>query len=122
MNGSQFETLLTLVHRKHRFDATNSWAQGSPTYFNALKQEVTEVEEELGMQRRPHLEEELGDVLWNYLNLLLCLDDEHQISADNVIARTIQKFDERVSGIERGEAWVDIKAKQKQRLQMEENT
>lgn len=116
MKGTEFEQLFAIAQRKHLFDQTNSWAQGSTTYFDALKNEITEVEEELTEGRRVHLEEELGDVLWDYLNLLLCLDEEQQISIADVLNRTIEKFDERVTGIEQGESWASVKARQKERL------
>jgi NTP pyrophosphatase (non-canonical NTP hydrolase) len=115
MNGHEFEKLFAIAQRKHRFDETNPWCEGSQTYFSGLHSEIHEVAQELADGHREDLEEELGDVLWDYLNLLLCLNKEDKISIDAVLNRTIDKFEERVSGIEQGEAWSAIKARQKQR-------
>jgi NTP pyrophosphatase (non-canonical NTP hydrolase) len=115
MNGHEFEKLFAIAQRKHKFDETNAWCEGSQTYFAGLHSEIHEVAEELTSGRREDLEEELGDVLWDYLNFLLCLNAEEKISIDDVLNRTIEKFDERVSGIENGEAWSAVKARQKLR-------
>lgn len=115
MNGQQFERLLEIAQRKNKIDQHSDWSNGSSTYFEELFNELEEVRAELDSNNVEFLEEELGDVLWDYLNLLLHLDQERRISIDTILTRTIEKFHERVSGIENGESWQAIKAKQKSR-------
>ena len=115
MKGNEFEQLFKIAKRKNLVDQTSSWSQGSETYFKEIFGELEEVKAELASGNTPMLEEELGDVLWDYLNLLIHLDGEDKISINRVLSRCIEKFDERVSGIERGESWSEIKARQKAR-------
>ena len=58
----------------------------------------------------------MGDVLWDYLNLLLCLENEKGIRVANVFERALAKYNERISGIETGVLWAETKALQKKRL------
>ncbi|MEJ2063790.1 MAG: MazG-like family protein [Reinekea sp.] len=76
MTGQQFEQLIAIAQRKNRVDQTSTWSQGAKTYFDELYSELEEVREEWLAGQTEYLEEELGDVLWDYLNLLLCLDQE----------------------------------------------
>lgn len=55
--------------------------------------------------------DELGDILWDYLNVLTALEKEQGIDARAVLTRTCQKYEERVSGIESGKTWSDLKEK-----------
>lgn len=55
--------------------------------------------EEIPKSRQCYLEDELGDVLWDYLNILTALEKEQ--------------------GIESGKRWADIKAQQKAALAIE---
>jgi NTP pyrophosphatase (non-canonical NTP hydrolase) len=115
MKGNEFEQLFAIAKRKNRVDQTSSWSQGSETYFKEIFSELDEVKAELESGNTSLLEEELGDVLWDYLNLLIHLDSEQKISINRVLLRCIEKFDERVTGIEQGESWQAIKARQKAR-------
>ena len=107
--------LMNLVERKRQIDLDNEWYEGACTYLSEMRKELVEVENELNSNLLSRLEDELGDVLWDYLNLLRCLADEKEISADAVFARAVRKYDERISGIEKGMSWSEIKAEQKQR-------
>jgi NTP pyrophosphatase (non-canonical NTP hydrolase) len=119
IDPNKLTALMEIVIEKNRVDQLGDWSNGSSTYFNALKQELDEVADEVASGRRCYLEDELGDVLWDYLNFLLCLEKEEKINFDRVFERVIDKFKERVEGITHGESWDDIKARQKLRLAQE---
>ena len=114
-----FDTLLAISTRKAKIDANNDWYNGSETYLSEIKNEVDEVIEEIPKQRKCYLEDELGDVLWGYLNTLLALEKEAGISASSVLRRACAKYEERISGIESCERWRDIKERQKAALVVE---
>lgn len=71
-----FERLLNIAKRKTHFDVGNDWSNGSATYLAEIKKEVDEVIEEIPKSRLCYLEDELGDVLWDYLNILTALEKE----------------------------------------------
>ena len=116
---NELKELIDLVRRKAEFDKTNDWFEGSQSYLSSLKGEIDEVMEELANERIPHLEVELGDVLWVYLNAVLALEKEIDIRLESILHRANKKFEERLSGIESGQSWKDIKAKQKEALDKE---
>ncbi|MBT3189468.1 MAG: nucleotide pyrophosphohydrolase [Anaerolineae bacterium] len=114
-----FDNLVNIAHRKNLFDQTNPWSNGSSTYIEEIKKEVQEVAEEIAQDRKPYLEDELGDVLWDYLNLVLALEKEKGIKLENVLKRASRKYEERVSGTEKGILWKETKEKQKTALAKE---
>ncbi|WP_413698933.1 MazG nucleotide pyrophosphohydrolase domain-containing protein [Psychromonas sp. KJ10-10] len=114
-----FDILLDIAKRKAEFDKDNSWSNGSTTYLAEIKKEVDEVIEEIPKSRLCYLEDELGDILWDYLNILTALQQEKGIEPEAVLKRACQKYEQRVSGIEAGQAWSDIKIIQKQLLETE---
>ena len=114
-----FETLLAIAKRKAVFDQNNTWFNGASTYLDAIKKEVDEVIEEIPKSRTNYLEDELADVLWNTLNALMALEQEAGISANNVLERACQKYEQRMTGIEAGVSWDEIKNEQKQALAAE---
>ncbi|WP_413283422.1 MazG nucleotide pyrophosphohydrolase domain-containing protein [Vibrio sp. MA40-2] len=107
-----FETLLKIAQRKAEFDKTSSWSNGAQTYIDEIKNEIDEVVEELPQGRVCYLEDELGDVLWDYLNMLVALEQEKGINVASVLQRACNKYEQRVSGIEAGKQWQEIKALQ----------
>lgn len=109
----KFVKLLNLAKRKSDFDEDNDWYQGSGTYIASIQREIDELIEEIPNNRRCYLEEEIGDVLWNYLNIMLALEKEGKIDLISALSRTVQKYHERMEGIEAGKNWKDIKAQQK---------
>lgn len=115
-----FEKLIEIARRKSLFDEGNDWSSGAETYLSEIKKEVDEVVEEIPKSRECYLEDELGDVLWDYLNIVLALEKEQGIDLTSVIQRASQKYEERVSGIESGLLWKDVKTKQKERLAREQ--
>ncbi|EKO3368379.1 nucleotide pyrophosphohydrolase [Vibrio fluvialis] len=118
--GSNVEALLAIAQRKSDIDQSSDWFQGAQTYLHEIQSELQEVEEEIPHERRCYLEEELGDVLWDYLNLLLALEKESEIKLESVIARACKKYEQRISAIEQGIGWDEVKAQQKVALQTEQ--
>lgn len=116
----KFSEILTLVHDKAVIDESENWCKGSSTYFDEIKKELDEVHEELIKNRNVYLEDELGDVLWDYLNLLKNLEKEGKIELENVFERCNKKYSERLIGRKNGELWNDIKKKQKEELEKEQ--
>lgn len=114
-----FSKLLMLITKKNTIDKANTWSEGSSTYFLELKKEIEEVREELDGGRQCYLEDELGDVLWDYLNLLGNLENEGKISFSSVFQRAYQKYEERLTTITEGGTWDAIKEIQKARLAKE---
>ena len=108
-----FNELLAIAKRKTRFDINNTNSQSVETYLSGIKSEVDEVIEEMPKSRQCYLEDELGDILWDYLNVLTTLEKETGISTKSVLERACHKYEERISGIESGMAWDDVKDKQK---------
>lgn len=97
----------------------NVWPEGNnpEMYLHWLKDEVSEVFEEIKDNNHVYLEDELWDILWDYLNVLHYLEREGKIrSAEHVFHRSFQKFSERV---EWQLTWVlrdEVKKKQKTTL------
>ncbi|MBO6703196.1 MAG: hypothetical protein JJ921_12745 [Pseudomonadales bacterium] len=116
MSELNLERLLDLVDRKSQIDQSSSWSDGSSTYLVELRNEIDEVEAEIGKGNSDELTDELGDVLWDYLNLVNCLAAEEGITMKEVLLRTTAKYEERISGIEQGRTWKEIKAEQKARV------
>ncbi|EHK9047303.1 nucleotide pyrophosphohydrolase [Vibrio vulnificus] len=114
-----FEQLLEVVQRKAKYDQSNSWYLGPHTYLNELKKEVDEVFDEIPRERTCYLEDELADVLWDYLNAIVALEKESEIRLDSILHRAYIKYSQRVTAIESGTDWADIKEVQKQALEQE---
>ncbi len=117
---NHFETLLLIARRKAVIDADSKWSEGARTYLGEMNNEIAEVCAELSSGRQCYLEDELGDVLWDYLNALAALEKSHGISVEKVLQRACRKYEERISGIESGQFWKDIKARQKRVLELEQ--
>ena len=115
------DKLLEVAKRKSEFDKNNSWYLGSSTYLAEIKKEVDEVIEEIPKNRLCYLEDELGDVLWDYLNAILSLEKEAGVKIESVVQRACRKYEERVSAIENGISWDEVKLKQKKELEQEQS-
>ncbi|KEI71080.1 MazG nucleotide pyrophosphohydrolase domain-containing protein [Endozoicomonas elysicola] len=120
MNPKHLNKLLDVVRQKNLIDQDSEWSNGSETYFREIRLELDEVQEELDSDRNCYLEDELGDVFWDYLNLLLALEQEGKISLSRVFERSLAKYSERIEGIQQGVSWSEVKQKQKQRLAEEQ--
>lgn len=114
-----FLDLLEIVKRKSIYDEKSPWCEGSKTYLEEIVKEVEEVIEEIPKNRTNYLEDELADILWDYLNIVVALEEEKGVSLKRVLHRACTKYDERISGITKGKKWADIKALQKETLERE---
>jgi len=114
------EKLFSLVQEKYEIDKKGEWSKGSETFFEEIYKELEEVKEEMDAGKQAFLEDELGDVLWDYLHLLYNLDQERKIKFENVFSRSLKKYTERVKGIQEKTSWQDIKKLQKARLEQEQ--
>jgi NTP pyrophosphatase (non-canonical NTP hydrolase) len=92
MSKQSIDALYALVERKNLIDQKATWSNGSSTYLEEIRNELEEVRAEIGQNRGPALEEELGDVLWDFLNLVRCLEAEESISLEAVLSRAEQKY------------------------------
>ncbi len=113
---NDLERLLQIARRKYQYDQQSGWGLGAITYLNDIKTEVDEVLEERPKARRCYLEDELADIIWNYANALIALENKQEITIDAVLRRACDKFDQRVTGIESGQTWQQVKMRQKQQL------
>lgn len=116
-----FDELIALSALKLRRDLEGTWSKGSSTYFKAIFDELDEVSEELHSNRSCYLEDELGDVLWDYLCLLKHLENENKIDINSLFQRASRKYARRIEGILNGEMWDDIKSEQKLLLENEQS-
>ena len=114
-----FTDLIAIAERKRNIDHGSSWSNGSQTYLAEIVKEVDEVIEEIPKKRLCYLEDELGDILWDYLNIVLALEDERGVDLLSVLKRACGKYDERINGIEAGDHWKNIKERQKKVLARE---
>lgn len=109
----ELEKLFAVAKRKFEFDQTNDWYSGAETYLSCLQEEIDEVRTEIPKNRPCFLEDELGDIVWNYLNIVLALEEKSGITIESVLKRAASKYDERVTAIESGGRWQDVKQQQK---------
>ncbi len=91
-------------------------------YLEEMQNEIKEMEEELKKDNSVYLEDELGDIFWDYLNLIYSLEKEWYILKENIFTRCKEKFWERVTALEDWRTWEEIKLKQKQKLKEEHST
>jgi NTP pyrophosphatase (non-canonical NTP hydrolase) len=115
--------LILTTQTKEKIDSLKSWnnGNGSKTYFDELQKEIHETLIEYKAGNQVHLEDELGDILWDYLNLLTNLQKEGKIeSIEKVFQRANKKYDERITGIQNNINWEETKIKQKVELKQEQ--
>jgi NTP pyrophosphatase (non-canonical NTP hydrolase) len=117
----QIKKLNEIAKVKVNKDLKGTWSEGSITYLNGMYDELEEVTEELNSGRQCYLEDELGDVLWDYLCMIQHLELEKKVLVSKVFDRVVKKYSERVITLEEGETWGDVKARQKIKLQSEFN-
>lgn len=98
-----------------------NWYQGSETYFRSIITETEEARAENREQNHIYLEDELGDIFWNFCCLLSSLEREGKIShKKEVFRRCYQKFSERIGEEGRGgHNWDEVKKSQKIALKKE---
>lgn len=100
----------------------NDFFHGSETFVEWIESEMIEMKDELRLWNRVLLEDELGDIFWDYICLLENLEQEGKISKSKVFDRCWTKFSERLKsdGSDNGD-WAEVKKKQKERLMQEIN-
>lgn len=121
--------LRKIVSKKSKLDEWQEWYKWSATYFEWIKNELEEVEFEMKKNNEVYLEDELWDLLWNYMSLLSSLKKEWKISTvESVLNRAEKKYKQRVEAIEHEEtdedksaAWKAIKEVQKDLLKKQHN-
>lgn len=98
--------------------------KSSTEYFEFLKNEVFELETAIKNSDSQNIEEELGDVLWVTLTLILMCEREKIVQSDLVVSRVIKKFlarkpwllsGEKVTSDQAIKIWNDAKKKEKEK-------
>jgi len=121
------EQLFALVDKnnKHNVFLANLSAK---EYFDYMPWEIEEVIEQFKENNTVYLEDELWDILWIYMNLLVKLEREELItSRKEVMKRAIKKYSWRIENLwqktieERQNYWETVKVKQKEELKKEHN-
>lgn len=113
--------LLELAKQKSKIDENSSWKGGSKLYLEELKNEVDEVLEEYENDRKCYIEDELGDILWDYLNTLISMEKEKNIEIKAVFERAFNKYSQRIDAMHIGQSWDLVKQRQKEALLTEWN-
>lgn len=88
-------------------------------YLDGVREEVSEVYEELKDGNRVYLEDELADIMWDYANVLALCEQRGLISSvESVMAHGAQKYAERTKATfnRSQDEWNAIKAQQKEEL------
>lgn len=120
-NLDNLKQLIQTVKVKEQIDQKNDWSNGSETYFEEMQKEIQETLVEYKSNKQVYLEDELGDILWDYLNLLTNLEKENKIeSIEKIFQRANKKYTQRVTGIQNGTGWDKVKQIQKQELKQEQ--
>jgi NTP pyrophosphatase (non-canonical NTP hydrolase) len=112
--------IIKIAKIKNNYDQNGSWLKGSKTFFEEIKKEIIEAEQENKPNRKIYLEDELGDIFWDYIHLLINLQNENKIKLENVFKRCNKKFSERTNAILNNINWSEIKKKQKQELKIKQ--
>lgn len=89
----------------NRNTVTSSWSETPQTYLECIREETIEAENTLDNQEK--LKEELGDILWNYTNLLLLLEED--TSMNLVATRATEKYRSRLERLKEDKGWSDRK-------------
>lgn len=99
----------------------DDWYRWSEKYFEDIIAETEEASEENCKNNHVFLEDELGDIFWNFCCLLSSLEREGKISERNaVFRRAYAKFSQRIGEDGRGgHNWDGVKEEQKIGRKME---
>ena len=118
-NSENLQKILDLTKKRieffHDIGYTKDRYQWSKTYFDGIIIETEEAAQENKSNNHIYLEDELGDIFWNFCCLLSSLEREGKISArDAVFHRASEKFIQRVGDDGcGGHEWEQVKAEQK---------
>ncbi len=97
------------------------------TYLKWIIEEIEEMKDEIKLNNSVYLEDELGDVFWDYVCLLHSLQKRWYISSvEKVFERSYKKFSERIEANRqtdwcKRECWKDVKKRQKEELKNEQS-
>ncbi|MCT4617018.1 MAG: hypothetical protein N4A38_02290 [Candidatus Gracilibacteria bacterium] len=121
-----FEKLIKLA--KENNDKNVFRGMDARDYFECFDSELKEAKQELKDNNVIYLEDELGDLLWIFMNLLIKFEKDGLIvSGESLLNRVYEKFLQRINEVdnkneeEKYAAWDKIKSKQKQELLAEHN-
>ncbi|MEZ9626971.1 MazG nucleotide pyrophosphohydrolase domain-containing protein [Aliivibrio fischeri] len=114
--GFYLEQLQKISEVKAQRDIQGTWYKNNLTYLDAFVDEIEEVKFEIKAERNCFLEDELGDLLWNYVCLLEHLELEGKVTKEKVFIRALKKYSERVTKRNSQGSWDDIKERQKTEL------
>ncbi len=91
--------------------------RGSDTFLRWIENEIEEMKDELKNWNQVLLEDELGDIFWDYICFLENLESEWKITKARVFDRCYEKFSERLNpdGSNNGD-WYEVKKRQKEKL------
>lgn len=112
----QIQELLLAIEQKFNYYKLNKdeHRNNSSTYFTEIMNEVVEAKAEDKIDNALYLEDELSDILRDYLNLLYSLEKEWKIRSINMVFdHAVQKHKERVLNQLLWVAWQETKVKQK---------
>ncbi len=126
MRENPLSKLLALTSKNNEIDKKRGEEKFLRLDFalDEIAKEIEEVRAEIKENNIPHLEDELGDILWGWLMLVSKLKDAGYVtSMDAIIARCERKYTQRV-GVLKGdksdrESWRRIKERQKEALEEE---
>jgi len=121
------EKLIELADVKNRIDIK----RGEEKYFdnewmiNELLSEIEEVKDEIKPNNQPFLEDELGDILWDWLILVEKLKAKGLVNShEAIIKRVVKKYSERIESLVGDSTdtkrWQEVKEKQKKALKKEQ--
>ncbi len=121
------EELIKLVAYKNIIDKKRGEKKYIDTNWiaQAIIDEVQEVKDEIKPNNTPHLEDELGDILWGWLTLIEKLKDSGYVNSHEVIIkRALKKYQERILPLHGDARDNDIwkKVKEKQKIVLEKET
>ena len=118
-----FKKLLTLSDRNIKENPFSTRKNLPLSYMKEIVGEIEEVKNEYKNNNSIYLEDELGDVLWDYLMVLQSLKKDGYIdSIDKVFDRAVEKYSERMEILDlddrkdAGALWSKIKRGQKKIL------
>ena len=110
--GEFFDQYIVLVQKKIKlYETINPDRNSLDMYLQGLRDELWEVEVEIKDNNLVYLEDELWDILRDYMNLLYILE--------NVFQRSFEKYWERVSDKEKWILRKETKDRQKRKLKKE---
>ncbi len=124
MNPKNLNSLNNLSKKRIEFFNSNlsqkDWYKGSETYFEEIVLELKEAKDEVNTDK-VYLEDELSDVLWDYLCLINSLKDEWKIDGlEKVIDRACNKYFWRINSLNWANNWDWEKIKNEQKKFLKE--